>query len=131
MTLMSGKEKVVRMDLSPHQDVPNPSWSQIDAAIRSLDGARNSLISLTIGDPVPHMAIGGGPDRYILYATFDNLTFATLADPSIEPGTIELVAGQRGKYQARNAVSLALVLQAARVFAASGVLDRGLTWDTK
>lgn len=131
MTPMNGDGKVVRMDLSPQQDVPNPSWLQIDAAIRGLDGARNSLLSLAIGDPVPHMAIGGGPDRYILYATFDNLTFATLADPNVGPGTVELVAGQRGKYPARNAVSLALVLQAARVFAMSGLLDHGLTWDTK
>jgi len=128
---MNGEKKVVRLELSSHQGVSNPSWSQIEAAIRGLDGARNWLISLVIGDPVPHMAIGGGPDRYILYATSDNLTFATLVNPGVGPGTIELVAGQRGKYQARNAVSLALVLQAAKLFTESGVLDPALKWDMK
>jgi len=125
------RNKVVRMNLSGNQEVSNPSWSQIEVAIRSLDGARNSLIVIAIGDPVPHMAIGGGLHRYILYATFDNLVFSTLADPSVGPGTVELVAGQRGKYSARNVVSLDSVLQGAKEFAATGVLDPGLTWDTK
>ena len=119
------------MDLSRNKEVSNPSWSQIEVAIRGLDGAYNSLIVIAIGDPVPHMAIGGGPSRYILYATFDNLIFPTLADSSVGLGTIELVAGQRGKYHARNVVSLDLVLQAAKEFAAAGVLDPDLTWDTK
>jgi hypothetical protein len=129
---MSSEHKVVRLERSSHGEVSNPSWSEIESAIRTLDGAHNSLIVLEIGDPVPHMAIGGGPERYILYVTFDNASFSTLADPLVGPGTVELVAGsQMGKYQKRNAVSLALALQAAKVFVKSGVLEPDLTWDSK
>jgi hypothetical protein len=129
---MNNQYKVARLDLSTHESVSHPAWSQIESAIRGLDGARNSLITLAIGETVPHMAIGGGPDRYIVYITFDNKSFSTLADPALGPGTIELVAGgQRGKYQKKNAVSLAFALQAAKVFALSGTLDSDLTWDNK
>jgi len=129
---MNNQHKVARLHLSTDESLSRPAWSQIESAIRGLDGARNSLITLTIGEPVPHMAIGGGPERYIVYITFDNKSFPTLADPTLGPGMIELVAGgQRGKYQKKNAVSLAFALQAAKVFALSGTLDSALTWDTK
>jgi hypothetical protein len=129
---MNSQHKVARLDFSTDESVSDPAWPQIESAIRGLDGARNSLITLSIGEPVPHMAIGGGPDGYIVYITFDNKSFSTLADPTIGPGTVELVAGgQSGKYQKKNVVSLAFALQAAKVFALSGTLDSGLTWDTR
>jgi hypothetical protein len=66
---MNSQLKVARLDLSTDESVSCPAWSQIESAIRGLDGARNSLITLIIGEPVPHMAIGGGHDRYIVYTS--------------------------------------------------------------
>jgi hypothetical protein len=41
----------MRLERSSHEEVSNPSWSEIESAIRKLDGAHNSLIVLGIGAP--------------------------------------------------------------------------------
>jgi hypothetical protein len=114
-------------------EVSSPTWSDIEAAIQRLDGSGCTLVSLGIGDPVPHMAIGGGKqDKYILYATFDNAVFYTLADPANGPGQAEMIAGsQAGLYKLRNCVSWNLVLRAAKTFSETGKLDSQLTWDRR
>ena len=111
----------------------DPKWSDIEAAIRQLDGLTHTIVILGIGDPIPHMAIGGGKrDHYVLYATFDNVVFYTLADPTMGPGLMQLVVGsQGGNYERRNCVTLDLALKAAKTYAETGQLDSQLTWDSK
>ena len=96
---------VTRMDGPDASDASteNPSWAEIESAIRSLDGKRRTLIILGVGDPTPHMGIGGGGDgKYIVYVTPDNLTFDTLIHPDAPPGKCLLVAGgQLGDYENR------------------------------
>ena len=128
-----GKLAVNRLggpDDSNATELENPSWDQIEKAIRRLDGKRCTLVSLGIGDPVPHMGIAGGGDgKYIVYVTPDNMRFHTLINPSAPPGKCMLVAGgQLGDYECKKCVSLREVLQAAKTYAETGQIDLGLKW---
>ena len=111
-------------------ELDNPSWDEIEKAIRRLDGERCSLVILGIGDPVPHMGIGGGGEgKYIVYTTRDNMHFHTLINPSAPAGKCMLVAGgQLGDYEQKKCVSLREALQAAKTYAETGQIDSGLTW---
>jgi hypothetical protein len=126
---------VTRMD-GPNDSDPdeliNPTWSEIESAIRRLDGNTCTLLVLGIGEPpVPHMAIGGGEDgKYIVYTTADNLSFATLINPAASFGKCLLVAGgQRGEYDLRKFVSLTDAMRAAKTYAETGATDPTLAWD--
>jgi len=58
------------------RELPNPRWTDIELAIRQLNGDDRTLVSFGSGTPASHMAIGGGRDgKYIVYATHDNITF--------------------------------------------------------
>jgi len=130
----SPKLVVTRMDGpedSSSDEVKNPTWADIEAAIQRLNGDTRTLLILGIGaPPVPHMAIGGGQDgKYILYATADNLSFRTLINPHATTGKCSLVAGhQRGEYELKLCVGLSDVLQAAKTYAETGELDSRLQW---
>ena len=131
---MSSKLVVKRLDGpddSDAREVTNPNWEQIETAIRRLDGKTCTLVILGVGDPVPHMAIGGGGDgKYIVYATMDNLSFQTLVNPSAPPGKCMLVAGgQAGDYALKICVGLQEALLAAKTYAETGEVDSGLTWE--
>ncbi|MBW4513556.1 MAG: hypothetical protein KME64_44940 [Scytonematopsis contorta HA4267-MV1] len=108
--------------------VKNPNWSQIETAIRELDGSSKTLVTLGV-DEDTYMSIGGGENIYIVTVTFDNLNFHTLIDPSKLEGIGELVVGgQKGNYSTSECVDLLRCLLAARTFAESGQLDTLLTW---
>jgi hypothetical protein len=81
-TRMDGPE-----DRNP-TEFANPTWRDIEAAIRRLDGDSCSLLILGIGEPpAPHMAIGGGDSgRYIVYATPNNMVFHKLINPDAGAG---------------------------------------------
>lgn len=125
---------VIRMD-GPEdrvaEELRNPTWQDIESAIRRLNGDTCSLLILGIGDPVPHMAIGGGQDgKYIVYATPDNLTFYNLINPQATPGKLLLVAGgQQGDYANKQCVGLTEVLNAAKTYAEAGRLESSLVWE--
>lgn len=89
-------------------------------------------MSLGIGDPVPHMGIGGGGDgKYVVYVTPDNIRFYTLINPSARPGKCMLVAGgQLGDYECKKCVSLREALIAAKTYAETGQVDPELNWET-
>ena len=109
--------------------IENPNWSQIESAIRELDGKIRTLVTLGV-DEDTYMTIGGGESKkYVLSATFDNMNFLNLVDLS-QPDTTEklVVGGQEGIYQARMCVDLLSCLLAARTFAESGKLDSLLSW---
>lgn len=109
--------------------IENPNWSQIESAIRELDGKIRTLVTLGADEDI-YMTIGGGESKkYVLSATFDNMNFLNLVDLS-QPDTTEklVVGGQEGIYKARICVDLLSCLLAARTFAESGKLDSLLSW---
>ncbi len=126
---------VTRLDGPDDSDLTeyrNPSWCDIETAIRRLDGNTCTLVILGIGDPpVPHMAIGGGAEgKYIVYVTPDNVIFQRLIDPQARMGKFLLVAGgQRGDYDLKLCVSLSHTLRAAKTYAETGQLDARLAWE--
>jgi Immunity protein Imm1 len=104
-------------------------WTEIETAIRELDGHYKTLVTLE-GDDETHMAVGGGLDLYVVYVTFDNETFHYLVDLS-KPDTNErlTVGGQEGIYPVKLCVGISAVLKAARTFAEFGKMDKSLTWE--
>lgn len=112
----------------------HPSWKEIEAAIRRLDGKSCSLVVIALSDAeAPHMAIGGGGNgRYLVYGTQDNMTFHNLINPAAPTGKCSLVAGgQRGEYAQKHCVSLPDALRAAKTYAETGEYDTALMWEEK
>ncbi len=109
--------------------IENPNWSQIEAAIRELDGKSKTLVTLGADDET-YITIGGGESgKYIVSVTFDNISFHNLVDLSKPDGTENLiVGGQEGIYPAKICVDLLRCLLAARTFTESGKLDPLVCW---
>ncbi len=118
-------------DDSDPSELRDPKWADIEGAIERLDGETCTLLILGIGDPVPHMAIGGGKDgRYIVYATEDNESFSSLVNPNAAKGKFYLTAGgQEGEYELKMCVGLSAALRAARTYAETGQCDAALNWE--
>lgn len=109
--------------------IENPSWSQIETAIRELNGESQTLVTLGI-DEDAYMSIGGGANKYIVTVTFDNLNFYVLINsPKSEQIQTLVVGGQNGNYPANQCVDLLHCLLAARTFTESGKLDTLLIWE--
>jgi hypothetical protein len=111
------------------RDIGRPTWADIEAAIRQLDG-RVYTLAIIGGEGEAHLAVGGGSEgRYIVYATFDNWNFRTLTSAATESSKIYLfIGGQEGDYPSNIVVSLQSALQAARTFAELGQIDASLSW---
>ena len=110
--------------LEPAQD-----WTEIEAAIRELDGHRKTLVTLET-ESEAHMAVGGGTDKYVVYLTFDNETFHYLVNPSeSDVDEILVVGGQEGVYPAKLCIDINGSLKAARTFVELGKMDKSLTWE--
>jgi len=110
--------------------IENPDWSQIEAAIRQLNGKNQTLVTLAADDET-YMTIGGGyAGKYVVSVTFDNLDFYNLVDLSKPEATEKLViGGQEGFYPAKMSVDWLRCLLAARTFSESGKLDSLLSWE--
>jgi hypothetical protein len=109
--------------------IENPEWSQIEVAIRELDGKSKTLVTLGADDET-YMTIGGGESgKYVVSVTFDNISFHNLVDLSKSDKTEKLViGGQEGIYPAKICVDMLRCLLAARTFAELGKLDSLLVW---
>jgi hypothetical protein len=106
-------------------------WSEIEAAIRELDGNRRTLVTLeTEGEA--HMSIGGVNGRYFVYLTFDNENFNYLVNLSSSDKTeILVIGGQSGIYPAKSCVNLTTTIKAAKAFAELGTMERSVSWERK
>jgi Immunity protein Imm1 len=104
-------------------------WSEIESAIRELDGNRRTLVTLETEGEV-HMSIGGGNGRYFVYLTFDNENFNYLVNRSNSDKTeLLVIGGQSGIYPAKSCVDLTTTIKAAKVFAELGTLERSVSWE--
>jgi hypothetical protein len=112
----------------------DPSWSDIEKAIRRLDGDEHTLVVLGFGGAQgPHMAVGGGEsDRYIVCTTKDSNVFHIVINPNAPDGRCMLVAGgQYGDYPLKSCVSLSEALRAAKTYAETGENDSSLNWQRR
>lgn len=115
--------------LDQGRTIKNPSLDQVEQAIRALNGGNRTIVTVAIGRDA-HLAVGGGSDdRYVVYATFDNVTFHNLQGQRTENGTVLLnVGGQEGEYPAKTIVEIEVALTAARSFSRNARLDPSLNW---
>ena len=108
---------------------PAKNWQEIEKAIQELDGKHRTLVTLET-DGEAHLAIGGGPDKFIVYLTFDNEVFYYLcgfAKSNLEESLV--VGGQEGLYPAKFCVEIDLILQVAKTFAEFGTMDQTVVWE--
>ncbi len=108
---------------------PAQNWQEIEKVIRELDGKHRTLVTLET-DGEAHLAIGGGPDKFIVYLTFDNEVFYYLcgfAKSNLEETLV--VGGQEGLYPAKFCVEIDLILQVAKIFAEFGAMDQTVVWE--
>jgi hypothetical protein len=114
-------------------DVPNPTWEQIDSAIRALDGRRRNDLYLhpDADNPETYLAVGGGDERYIVSGSIDNERFRTVVMEPLEDAQHErlVVGGQAGDFPRNWILDVETALRAARSFFESGDFGGGeLTW---
>jgi hypothetical protein len=115
-------------DRNAPSEVFGPTEQQVVDAVRALDGAIHTLVTLQ-GHQQRHLALGGGPDSYVVYATFDNEAFHSAMTPGLG-GTIHLVAGgQAGEYLARRTVNRNVAIKAALTFLHDQALDPTIVWE--
>ena len=116
------------------REVRQPSWADVEDAIRALNGRDLNDLYLNLGDPA-WMGIGGGDGKYLVSATFsrgtnDESHFVaydrTRAD---QPPVDIVVGGQLSDYPAHQIVDLSRALAAARAFVESGTRSGGIEWE--
>jgi len=112
--------------------IESPTWSQIEQAIRELNGTSKTFVTLG-ADEGCYMSIGGGESgKYIVNITGNQVSFHNLVVPSKPEAIEKLVVGeQEGNYSARMCVNLETALLAAQTFTVSGQLPISLSWEEK
>jgi Immunity protein Imm1 len=114
-------------DASEH--IKNPSWNDLETAIRALDGGRRTVVVLE-GERGANLTIGGGADgRYIVCATLENGDIFTLclSEQSLAKVTL-YIGGQDGEFPDNFIVDIATAMLAAKTFAKSGQLNSTALW---
>jgi hypothetical protein len=116
---------------SPEVEVYDPTWDQIESAIRRLDGNHRSIVIIGQLDPeTDFMGIGGGKDGVYRCFVYDRQgrEFAVI-DPSKPPDKlVDILMGQKTSVSLQECIDLDTVLLAAKSYAESGQLEKKLTW---
>lgn len=116
---------------SDDQITPNPTWQEIEAAIRRMDGRQFTEVTLGTG-PVAYPAyisIGGGDGRYWVFIWTEDEQNLTLFDPSKPDGTAALKSGGQSVHiPARQVVGLSEAVRAVRWYFEHSGADPGLKW---
>ena len=117
--------------------VNSPTWEQIETAIREMDGSTQTAV--TIAQSVESeesmlytLTVGGGlSGQYTCSAVLGvREEVSNLIDQKrFLDGQVTLPIGMQSfRISAREAVSIEMVLQAARVYAERGEIDPALKW---
>lgn len=126
------------------QAVEQPGASEVEAALRRLDGKRWTVVTLEASDE-RFMGVGGGSDgRYLVYVCdeepgagdddFGEEVIDVLLTPDAEhiasdAETTIFIGGQETAHPLRHCVDLATALRAANTYAATGTRDSTLHWE--
>ena len=103
------------------QQFDAPTAEVLRAAFDRLDGRRHTLLTLQ-GEGERHLAVGGGPDRFVVYMTEDNLCFYNLVTAvAADDQTESVVAGgQEGDYPSAQVITKSMAWEAVLTYFASG-----------
>ena len=108
--------------------VPNPTWDEVEAAIRRLDANRYTIACLVAPDQ-RHLLIGGGTGQFVMTVGLDEDRHLTAQDENKPSGEVELtVGGQTGNYDNRTIWDMITVLKCARLFWQDNELHPSVTW---
>ena len=112
--------------------VANPTWAQIEAAIRRLNNQNLNDVYLQPDrdNTETYLGIGGGNGRYIVTGANSNKTFPTIVhgDRPGERKVTLVVGGQLGEYPENWIVDLESALRAARAFYDAGGFSTNEKW---
>lgn len=120
----------------PHMErteFPQPSWEQVEDAIRDLDErAHNDLyLHPDASNLETYLAVGGGSGRYLVTGSVDSERFPTAVKGIESDASRELlvVGGQAGDYPRNWILDLDSALRAAQSFFDTGEFaGGGVTW---
>ena len=74
-------------------------------------------------------SVEGSSNRYVVYMTFDNMSFLNLLSREKADRTVTLfVGGQDSLFPDNTVVDIALALRAAKAFAETGQADPSCKW---
>src|ERR1700754_2508612 len=98
----------------------NPSWPEVESAIRALNARNRNDVYLQSADSntETYLCIGGGAGKYIASGAVNNERFPTwvLPEEPAEPTVKVVVGGQPGDYPNNWILDLDSSLRAARSF---------------
>ncbi|MDX2012394.1 MAG: Imm1 family immunity protein [Myxococcaceae bacterium] len=134
---MAGKVKVLvyedlgarRATGSKEVKVSDPSWHEIETAIRAMDGAERTSVVLrpSLEDPETMLVVGGGENdrRVCFFYDGDEYNLVDQDNDSQEP--VEVLMGQTSVRSRRELVPLEAVLAAVERFFETGAIQ-GDAW---
>jgi hypothetical protein len=114
-------------------EIMHPTWSQVEEAIRALDGhSRNDLyLQPRSEEAETWLAVGGGAGQYLVTGSVNSERFPTVVRESNreEEKVLLMVGGQVGDYPRRWIIDLETALFAARHFFESGEFGGDICWE--
>lgn len=116
------------------QEVPDPSWEQVEAAIRRLDRFRHPFLFLRLRAEVAdeeRLEVMGGNGAYWVAGTFDGYFQRRLVNPHGGSAEIPVWTSDQGFSDEERFVvgDVELVLRVARYFAEHGDFDPFVPWE--
>jgi hypothetical protein len=114
-------------------DVSNPSWIDVEKAVRRLDGEQyNDLYLKPFGtDDRTFLCVGGGGGKYVVAGTdAGGRNVAVPAEGVSDDSLVSLlVGGQLGEFPSRYILALDRVLSATRAFFDAGGFECLVQWE--
>ncbi|WP_163831147.1 Imm1 family immunity protein [Spartinivicinus ruber] len=108
-------------------ELQNPSWIDVEQAIKALNGQNHTEVLLDIGPS--YISVCGGSKGYFVYIYTEDERNLILEEGQKFSGLIELVtAGNSCDYPAKQVVALDHALAAAKTFYAKGIADPKFSW---
>jgi hypothetical protein len=112
-------------------EIHEPTWPQIEAAIRALDNSRHTLVMLA-HDLDHWMGLGAGGDGGRYFVTThegEGVDYIAITPDAPSKVLVLVVGGQDTGYTMRETVDLEAALLAAATYAVDGTRDPALTWE--
>jgi hypothetical protein len=112
---------------------PNPTWEQVEAAIRALDHHCLPFIFIGLRDSCEGedcLSVLGGPKGYAISAADSQGGWLQYCDPSHTGAEVPVWTSDQGFYPSERYVTydLELALRLARYYAERGRLDPSVQW---
>jgi hypothetical protein len=113
---------------------PDPTWDEVEAAIRALDHHRLPFIFIGLRDACRGedcLSVLGGPRGYAMSAADSAGGWLQYCDPRHTGGEVQVWTSDQGFYPLERFVTydLDLVLRVARFYAERGLLDPAVRWE--